>query len=112
MGWKDLVITPGVQMAILVASALLVIWLNRYRQLSLFADVAIFYVLMVALTLVVLKVIRMLFPIREGIYSYEDDPLACYIWNLHAYLCITNLWLQYINGLMPPASDTPISLSW
>jgi hypothetical protein len=102
MGWKDLVITPAVQLGIFVIAAVGVVWLNQFFRFSFFANVVIFYVLMVAWTLLVLKVIRVLFPIREGVFSYADDPLACYIWNLHAFLCITNLWLQYINGLIPP----------
>ena len=102
MSWKDLVITPLVETAILTISYLSVLLLNRLDAFSLFTNVVLFYVLMIIWTLLALKIIRVLFPIREGIFSYTDSSLTCYIWNLHAFLCITNLSLHYINGLLPP----------
>lgn len=102
MTWKDLVITPAVETAILAISYLSVVVLNRLDGFSLFANALLFYLLMIIWTLLALKIIRVLFPIREGVYSYGDGALTCYIWNLHAFLCITNLGLHYINGLLPP----------
>jgi hypothetical protein len=102
MSWKDLVITPLVETAILTISYFSVLLLNRLDAFSLFTNVVLFYVLMIIWTLLALKIIRVLFPIREGIFSYADSSLTCYIWNLHAFLCITNLSLHYINGLLPP----------
>jgi hypothetical protein len=102
MTWKDLVITPAVEFVILLVTFVCTCYLNNLIGLSLFANVIIFYLIMIVWTVLTLKIIRVLFPIREGVYSYSDNPLACYIWNLHAFLCITNLSLHYINGLMPP----------
>jgi hypothetical protein len=102
MGWKDLVITPAVETAVLAISFLSVSILNRLVTADLFANVLLFYTVMIFWTMTVLKIIRELFPIKEGIYSYDDNALTCYIWNLHAFLCITNLSLHYINGLLPP----------
>jgi len=103
MGWKDLVITPAVEVAILVMTFLSVLLLNRLVSASLFANAISFYLLMLFWTLLTLKIIRVIIPINEGVYSYGDNSLACYIWNLHAFLCITNLSLHYNNGLLPPA---------
>jgi len=102
MSWKDLVVTPAVEVAILSVSLVSTIGANHLIDLSLFANSIIFYLLMLCWTFAVLKVIRVLFPIKEGIYSYSDAPQTCYVWNLHAFLCITNLSLHYINGLLPP----------
>ena len=102
MGWKDLVITPAVEFALLGVSFGCTVYLSSVLNLGLFAEFLIFYLLLVAWTILVLKIIRSLFPLKEGVYSYDDDPLTCYIWNLHAFLCITNLSLHYINGLLPP----------
>lgn len=102
MSWKDLVITPAVETLILAISFISVFILNRFISLSMFANAALFYGIMIFWTLLGLKIIRVLFPIKEGVFSYSNNPLACYIWNLHAFLCITNLSLHYINGLLPP----------
>lgn len=102
MSWKDLVITPVVEVVILAITFWSVFLLNRLISAELFANAILFYVMMLFWTLLSLKIIRVVFPIREGVYSYGDNPLACYIWNLHAFLCITNLSLHYINGLLPP----------
>jgi hypothetical protein len=102
MSWKDLVITPAVETAVLAITLGSVLLFNRLVSVSFFANAILLYGLMIFWTLLTLKIIRMLFPIKEGVYSYNDAPLTCYIWNLHAFLCITNLSLHYINGLLPP----------
>jgi hypothetical protein len=102
MGWKDLVVTPAVEVAILAISFASVLLLNRLVSAGLFANAILFYIMLLFWTLLTLKIIRVSFPMREGVYSYSDNPITCYIWNLHAFLCITNLSLHYINGLLPP----------
>ena len=102
MGWRDLVITPLVETLILAVSLVTVLFLNPFTSADLLASAIVFYLAMLFWTLLTLKIIRIAFPIKEGVFSYKDNPLACYIWNLHAFLCITNLSLHYINGLLPP----------
>jgi acetyltransferase-like isoleucine patch superfamily enzyme len=63
----------------------------------------VFYFALVGVTLLVLAALRRLFPLRPGIYSYRLHPKDCYIWNLHGYLCITNLAFLYLNPVFPPA---------
>jgi len=70
--------------------------------LSLFADVVLYYGCMIAWTLVVLKIIRVVFPLREGTYSYARHPWDTYLCNLQAFFCVTNLSLFYENALLPP----------
>ncbi len=83
MGWKDLVITPAVEVAILLVSLVCTLAVNSLISLSLFANAIIFYFLMLCWTIAVLKAIRVLFPIKEGVFSYSEAPQTCYIWNLH-----------------------------
>jgi len=102
MGWKDLVVTPAVEIVVLGISFVSVVLLNRIFNSDFFASALLFYFALLGWTLLTLKVIRLVFPIKEGVYSYGDNDLTCYIWNLHAFLCITNLSFHYINGILPP----------
>jgi hypothetical protein len=102
MGWKDLVITPAVELALIAVSLVCTFYVGSVFELGLFAKTVFFYVVLIAWTIFALKIIRVIHPLKEGVYSYDDDALTCYVWNLHAFLCITNLSLHYINGLLPP----------
>jgi acetyltransferase-like isoleucine patch superfamily enzyme len=102
MGWRDMTLTPAVEIGIFLASGLCTFALHRRYNLSLFADVVLFYAWVIAWTLVVLKLLRVLFPFREGTYSYARHPWETYVWNLQAFFCITNLSLFYENALLPP----------
>jgi len=101
MGWRDMVITPLVFFSIITIAGVGVWQLNRRVELGLFANTLVFFVLLVAITLIALKIIRTLFPLRDGIYSYDREPGACFIWNLMGFLCITVLAFQYHNLLIP-----------
>ena len=98
----DLTVTPAVSLAISLAAILSTLALRHLWHLGLFASFAVFYLLFFLTTLLALKLIRTLFPIKEGVLFYKRDRLACYIWNLHGFLCITHLSPQYMNGLIPP----------
>jgi carbonic anhydrase/acetyltransferase-like protein (isoleucine patch superfamily) len=101
MSWRDLSITPLVECC-LFASAIAIAWyLRDLYDLSFFAACLVFYAAVVALTLVALKIIRVLFPIRPGIYTFRRHPWTCYVWNLHEFLCGTNLNRYYFHGLVP-----------
>ena len=102
MGWRDLTITPAVETGIFLLSGLCTFLLHHRYQFGLFANLLLFYGFLVAWTLVVLKVLRVVFPLREGTYSYARHPRETYLWTLHAFLCITNLSLFYENALLPP----------
>ncbi|OVE78442.1 hypothetical protein BVX98_00335 [bacterium F11] len=74
----------------------------RRWELTLFLILILFYVLFILMTLLVLRIIRLGLAVRRGIYSYDTKPWLFYFWNLHAFLCSTNLNLFYLNGLLPP----------
>lgn len=100
VGWEDFIITGTIEILILSTSFFLVLQIHRWHALSLFSWLLLIYCNMVILTLVVLKIIRTLFPLEEGIYSFGERPMF-YIWNLQGYLCFTNLFLQYDFGILP-----------
>ena len=102
MSWRDLVVTPAVEVTILFLVFVSVVLVNRLLSISLFANAILYYVMLLFWTLITLKIIRVFFPIKDGVYSFSDNSLTCYVWNLHAFLCITNLTLHYNNALLPP----------
>ena len=102
MSWRDLIIIPLVQSVIFIISILLTWELDSLYDLDLFTDVVIFYFTMIMCTFLFLKVIRHLFPLKRGVYSYVSNQWKCFIWNLYGYLCITNLSLLYNNVLISP----------
>ena len=95
-------LTPAIEVGILLLSGLCTLSLHRRYDLSFFADVVLFYGCVIAWTLVVLKFLRVMFPLREGTYSYARHPRETYLWTLQAFLCVTNLILFYENALLPP----------
>ena len=101
MSWRDLTITPLVEFSIF-GSAFAIAWSVRgLYDLSFFAACVVFYATVVLLTLITLKLIRSLFPIKPGIYTFRRRPWPCYVWNLHEFLCGTNLNRYYFHGLVP-----------
>src|SRR5258708_9946696 len=101
MSWRDLTITPLVEFSIF-GSAFAIAWSVRgLYDLSFFAACVVFYAAVVLLTLAAVNLIRFLFPIKPGIYTYRRHPWPCYVWNLHEFLCGTNLNRYYFHGLVP-----------
>ena len=102
MTWKDLFITPMVEVVIVGAAFFSVMQVNKIHRFSFFMNVVLFYGIQVFYTLMVLKLIRMLFPIKGGVYSQKAKPFSYYIFSLYEFLCITNLNRYYMNIMIPP----------
>lgn len=98
----DIFWTVVVETVIFSLAALGVWGLGRWVSLDLFLGVVSFYGFMVGSTLAVLAALRRLRPLPEGEYFQEKDGRVFLVWKLHAFLCITNLFLHYQNGLVPP----------
>lgn len=89
--------------AVIFSLAALGLWvLRRWISLDFFLGLVSFYGFMVGSTLAVLAAIRRLWSLPEGEYFQEKDGRVFLVWKLHAFLCITNLFLHYQNGLVPP----------
>lgn len=89
--------------AVLLGLAGAGVWgLGRWVSLDFFTGTVSFYGFMVVFTLAVLAGLRRLCPLLPGEYFQEKDGRVFLIWKLHAFLCITNLFLHYQNGLVPP----------
>lgn len=105
MGWRDMVITPAVEVAVL-AGAVAPAWALRVHfGLSSFATAVLAYTFLVVSTLLTLKLIRTLVPeaFAPGVYVVRRAPWQSYLaFNLYGFLLITNLFLHFNNALMPP----------
>jgi len=101
MSWRDLVITPIVSGAILAFAGVGVWILYTLYALDSFLCFVSFFILQTVFTLLVLKILRVFYPMHEGVYLYSDKPVECFIWNLYGFLCITHLNLFYDKILLP-----------
>ncbi len=101
MSWRDMVFTPLVSGAIIGLSGLGTWWLYRQFSLDSFLCFVAFFILQTGFTLVALKILRVVLPLEEGEFSYENDPIMCFSWNLYGFLCITHLNLFYDKILLP-----------
>jgi hypothetical protein len=107
MTWKDLTITPGVEAGILGISFLCTYGIAQRYPTGLLASAVVFYSFVLLWTMVVLKLLRVFWPIPEGILSEQKHPTAFYVWKLWSVLAFTNLSLFYVNGLLPPPLKKP-----
>jgi acetyltransferase-like isoleucine patch superfamily enzyme len=101
MSSRDLLITPMVEIAILIASIVCSYAVNLFIRLDSFGWIGMTYLFIMFWTLIVLKALRRFFPLREGVFSYARDSYMCYLWNLRSFLCTANLSLFYQNSLLP-----------
>jgi hypothetical protein len=100
--WRDMILTPLAQGAT-IAAAIAIVWaLQAFVSLPLWVDLVLFIVVLAAITLFFLAALRVFFPIREGVFRTDLHPWARYVYNLHAYLCVTNLGLFYLGALSAP----------
>ncbi len=99
--WRDLVITPLIEGALLFVS--FQVGASTYRACpDLFLAFVSFYGTFLLATVVTLKILRTLVPFQEGTFSREAEPSRFYVWKLHQFLALTNLFIHYQNSLLPP----------
>src|SRR5258708_5349136 len=102
MSRKDLIITPSIWLLTLSLPLVWIHLMNQRQAWSLFFNTVIYVFSVVAVTLAVMKVIRMIVPLREGIYRLSDGSPVAAAWNIHGFLAITNLSFQANSALIPP----------
>jgi acetyltransferase-like isoleucine patch superfamily enzyme len=95
--WGDLALPWVVEIVLLGASY----ELAAASGLGLFASVLIFCAALMVLTFVALKIIRMVFPFKSGVYSISEKSRMFSVWNLYSFVLGTNLSLFYMNNLLP-----------
>jgi serine acetyltransferase len=102
VGKKNLLLTPLLEISLISISVFLTwlvyLYVGPFRVLEF---LVLAYFMLNLVTLLALKIIRTLFPFREGIFTNSKHSLDVYIWNLYGFLCITNLSLFYQNTLLP-----------
>lgn len=98
----DWAITIGVEIILSALAWQGMTMVGKFFTLALFGKISVFYLFFSAATIMALIIIRTLFPFWQGVYQQKDFPAIFTVWRLHAFLCITNLFLFYQNGLLPP----------
>jgi len=104
LNWRDLFFTVPIEMSLLLLSFLAAYAGHHAWHLGLFADVLVFYITLMGLTIITLKIVRTIFPPMDGHFTQKDHPNVLYIWRLINFLSMTNLFLHYQCSLLP----TPI----
>jgi acetyltransferase-like isoleucine patch superfamily enzyme len=102
MTWRDLTITPLVWFGLLGLSIALTVLFARAVEPDGVLVVLVFYAVLVALTLLTLKVMRTAWPLREGTYRASTHPREVYLYNLYSFLIITFLFPIFLNPVIPP----------
>ncbi len=102
MSWRDLVITPAVQTGILLVAGGLTWVLHDVWALGGLASFAAFWILQTVLTIVALRCIRWIVPLRPGAYLFDRHIGTLHAWNMIGYLSVTNLSWLYLTSLIPP----------
>jgi hypothetical protein len=92
-------ITIAVQTFIYLASVAVAVVLYVRYDTGLFAAALVFYGAVVCLTLLVLKLFRVLSPLKPGVYGLKDAWVR-YLLSLQWLLCTLNLYWMY--KLVPP----------
>ncbi len=90
--------------ALILTGSIQAVWMvNVVYRISPFLDVVVFYCAWVMLTLIVAKLIRTVYKFPEGEFLQHERPVLFFFWKLHAFLCVTNLFIHYQNALLPPS---------
>ena len=95
--WGDLVLPWIIELVLLAAS----FQLAAASGLGFFASFLVFCAALGVLTLVALKIIRMVAPLKSGVFSVSDKSRMFSVWNLYSFLLGFNLSLFYMNNLLP-----------
>jgi acetyltransferase-like isoleucine patch superfamily enzyme len=100
----DVLVTVLTESLILGGSIISVCKINNAYPLSPFMNLVLFYFFWVLLTMVVAAIIRLLYKFPEGEFTQQEHPALFLFWKLHAFLCVTNLFVHYQNAFLPPAT--------
>jgi acetyltransferase-like isoleucine patch superfamily enzyme len=107
MSWRDLVITPFVWFGLLALAVVATVLLARALDPDALLIALVFYAVLAAATFITLKVMRVLWPLREGTYRASAHARELYLYNLYSFLIITFLFPIFLNPLIPPPFRKP-----
>jgi len=99
---QDLVITPLVSTAITVTAIVGNYIIHRFHSMNSLSHVVIFFILQTFFSLFAIKIIRSVFPAKEGIFPISGTSRDGYLYKLESFICITHLSLFYTNALISP----------
>lgn len=97
----DVIATTLVHLFLLGGSGVIVFLVYKFQPLSLFSILLLYFISLVIFTLLVLKVLRTLFPLKAGVYSPEKHSFTRWCVILEWFLCAHYLWFYMVPGLIP-----------
>ena len=97
-----LIILCVIESLIILPTLRLALWFRSLYHMSFFECLILFYAFMVAVTLLVLKILRTVVPLKEGRYAFSQNPRGFLHVRIQDFLLRTNLNLFYQNELIPP----------
>lgn len=99
---KDLLIALSAELVICAPAGAASWYVVVQKEAGAFVCLVTFWLVMMATAIVFLKILRTVFPMRPGIYSYLNRPVTTYVWTLNSFICATNLGILYNHpSLMP-----------
>lgn len=101
--WRDFTITPAIVISTIITPAIFLVWqLNQVLAMSYLESLVAFYMLGVAFTLGVLKLLRTLFPLADGVYSYAMNTRDVFLFNNYTFMLVVILGPFYTTTVIPP----------
>lgn len=97
----DFLIESFVEVLIFSMAGGAALWFRTRFHPSILVTLILIYIFQVVITLIVLKVLRAVFPVQEGAHRYVDRSRTCYVWNLYSFLSMVNLGLLYTLPTVP-----------
>ena len=101
MSWRDLVITPFVQIGIIGFSVFVVLLFRKKLSMDLLVSFIIFFIVLQIISILFIRLVLFFYPLKSGICRLNND-LSSYIWSLVSFIAISHLFLLYTNILIPP----------
>lgn len=107
MSWRELALTPIIQ-SILILVTLFLTWvIQAHFSFDTFLTILTFCFVLVALTMIFMRLLITIFPFQEGRFVIEQHPWVFYRWSLWGYLYTTHLYFLYRNLLIPSMFRKP-----
>ncbi len=102
LSYRDFIYTPIIAGMVWIVAAV-VVWRVSiafpHTEWALLA--LVFYLATVVEALLLLKLLRVFFPLREGIFTPDQHPREIYKWNLYGFLCLFHLNGLFLARVLP-----------
>ena len=101
-GWRDSVITPAVEVALLATSFGSLMVFRQFVPMTWLEIGLVFYGFLCFWTVVAIRALMGFWPVAPGVYTNRRTPWRFFQWNLYGFLLNTNLSPFLIAHLLIP----------